>query len=502
MQRSADGIPADLAERLPLGVLIFTADKILQYTNPAARRMFDTTFPRGETLNDLARRLGGSAESLPALKPGKKHMVIIGTRLLQVESQDLQDGGLMWLAQDASEEIRLRAQLAEEASFIAHSHESFMVVDQQGQIRYANEYAEHERGYEPGKMVGLYLADIEKMCGPAYEESTVQSQADVVKRIHDIVSSGKVVRYNAWHQHNGTEDHPVEVNMRPHLLSHETVVLITAHDDSRRLVHLKALMQAKAEAESANRAKSAFMAITSHELRTPLTGIIGFCELLQLDQDSCTPATQRYLQLISDSSNSLLSIINDIIDFSKIESRTIEIRPVEVDLEQVVTIISRVWAERAQARGIKFTRLESRGIPMPYMGDPMRLRQVLDNLIGNAMKFTTKGRVTIQIEYQASSVDFTVIDTGCGIPAEVSKDIFQAFWQAADHHTRLAGGTGLGLYICRNLTEMMGGQVWLERSDDTGSEFKLRLPQVATGKFNARIRTSGLWVRTPQDEAV
>jgi signal transduction histidine kinase len=218
-----------------------------------------------------------------------------------------------------------------------------------------------------------------------------------------VVKNGGVYRYNAWHNHRGGGEHPVEVHMRPHRLSSETVVLTTAHDDARRLMHLQALTQAKAEAESANRAKSAFLAITSHELRTPLTGIIGFCELLQLEKTDANPQTQKYLKLIAESSHSLLAIINDILDFSKIESRTLDIRPVNVDPDQVLDLIARAWRERAGVRGLKFVRQASTGVQVSCTSDPLRMRQMLDNLIGNAVKFTERGRIEIGLEYLADS---------------------------------------------------------------------------------------------------
>lgn len=499
MPSAAVVVPADLAERLPIGVLVFAADSCLTYANPAVRRMVDLPLPRGEKSAALIKRLGPGCDSLGVLMPGKRVTVVLGIRLFSVESQEIPDGGIMWLMNDISEELRLRAQLAEEASFIAHSHEAFLVVDDRGQVRYANEYAERERGYDSGKMVGVFLADIERTCGPTYDDRKTMLRVDVAARINEVLASDHVLRYNAWHLHASNGEHPVEVSLRPHRLSsHETVVLLIAHDDSRRLMHLKALTQAKSEAESANRAKSAFLAITSHELRTPLTGIIGFCELLQLDRKGCDAQTMRYLQLIADSSSSLLSIINDILDFSKLESRTLAIRPVRVDLEQVLDITARIWTERTKVRGLKFVRHQTKGKPLPCVSDPLRLRQMLDNLIGNALKFTEKGRIELQLTYQETTVEFRISDTGCGVPPEEQKHLFHAFWQAADHHTRLAGGTGLGLYICRNLAELMGGEVWLESSTLTGSVFCLRLPMASTGRYNALVRTSGLWTRSPK----
>jgi signal transduction histidine kinase len=229
-------------------------------------------------------------------------------------------------------------------------------------------------------------------------------------------------------------------------------------------------------------------------------GIIGFCELLQLEKADANPQTQKYLQLINESSHALLAIINDILDFSKIESRTLEIRPVKLDPEQVLDLIARTWKERAGVRGIKFVRHPSAGTPVPCVGDPLRMRQMLDNLISNAVKFTERGKIEVRLEYQADAIEFAVTDTGSGIPVTAQANLFQAFWQAADATTRAAGGAGLGLYICRQMAELLGGKVWLARSTPQGSEFRLRLPLASGGRFNARVRTSGLWTLTPRPE--
>ncbi len=499
MQSVAPALPDDLAERLPVGLCGFDCDDQLVYANALIRRLFDAPLPRGETRKELVARLGDSCSGLVNLRVGQRMVIPLAGRLLEIESQAT-EAGLLWVVTDQSAELRLRAQLAEEATFLAHSHEAFLVVDQNGFVRYANELCERERGHQPGGMIGSNFTELERPCDAAYQEAKAQDAAQLRERLQQVMRAGGVQRYNAWHRHVDGAEHPVEVTMRAHRLSNETVVLTTAFDDSKRLQHLQALSHAKGEAESANRAKSAFLAITSHELRTPLTGIIGFCELLQLERKDTNPQTVKYLQLISDSSKSLLAIINDILDFSKIESRTLEIRPVKIDPDQVLDLVARSWKERAAVRGIKFVRHPSAGTPTTCTGDPMRLRQMLDNLLGNALKFTEKGKVEVHLDYQTTTIEFTISDSGCGIPGSQHDYLFQPFWQAADHHTRAAGGTGLGLYICQQLAGMIGGKVWLHASTPQGSTFKLRLPQVCAGQFNARVRISGEWATTPRPE--
>ena len=169
MDRSVSSLPHDLAERLPIGICAFAADDRLLFANAVVRRLFDSPMPRDEARKALVVRLGESCAGLATLKPGQKMVVPVSGKLLEVEAQEGNDGGLLWLVNDNSAELRLRAQLAEEASFLAHSHEAFLVVDLNGVIRYANEFCERERNYDAGGMVGLNLADQEKICDVTYQ---------------------------------------------------------------------------------------------------------------------------------------------------------------------------------------------------------------------------------------------------------------------------------------------------------------------------------------------
>jgi signal transduction histidine kinase len=241
-------------------------------------------------------------------------------------------------------------------------------------------------------------------------------------------------------------------------------------------------MAAKAMAEAANRSKSAFLAITSHELRTPLTSIIGFCDLLLLEHGDEPGDLSQHLKLISESSRSLLRIINDILDLSKIEAKTLEIKVEPVDPDRVLDLLSDLWQQRASMRQLKLVRHPSVGRPRPFYSDPLRLRQVLDNLLNNAVKFTPKGTVEMSLEHHEEDLVFSVTDSGTGIPASEQHHLFQPFWQMADATTRREGGTGLGLYICRQIAMLLGGTIWLARSDATGTQFKLRLPRNLEGQ--------------------
>ena len=490
-------LPADFIERLPVGILVFTAFDVLLIANPLAQVLLGF-MPETHTARlDVLQRLGDNATALREAKPGTRHVLPLGGRLIEVEVHPHADGGVMWMMLDKSSELRLRAQLTEEASFLAHSHEAFMVVDQNGFIRYANPFCERERGYETNGLIGRNLAQSERWCSPAYEQSKEVSGSDLRARLQKVVKDGGPLSYNAWHRRLDGGELPVEVSMRPHRMSYETVVLVIARDDSRRLMHLQALIQAKGEAEAANRAKSAFLAITSHELRTPLTGIMGFCELLQFEISAKDETAGQYLQLIAESSQSLLTIINDIVDLSKIEARTLEIRPVQVDVVQVLDATTQLWAKRADTKGVKLTRLPQQGTARSVATDQQRLRQMLDNLLSNAVKFTDKGEISLALQFLHDAIEFTVSDTGCGIAEGQSERVFEAFWQIADHTTRANGGNGLGLYICRSLAELLGGKVWLHETSKEGSIFKLRLPYGVAHRPNSRLMKSDVWIHSP-----
>ncbi len=341
--------------------------------------------------------------------------------------------------------------------------------DASSRLTYANEAFFKMFGLEPSRAIGY----------PFAPELHPESRAALFGSFAAIeVGRGRAhydqhVRTTAGWRWISWEDHAVR-DSRGKLIEVQSV----GRDITERKTLEGALREALDNAEAASRAKSGFLATMSHEIRTPMNGVLGMGRLL-LETD-LKPEQRTYAEAITESGEALLALIGDILDFSKIESGTLTLDEDEVDLRALTAGVAELLGPRAHAKNIEITTVVARDVPRAIRTDQLRLRQVLTNLMGNAVKFTERGGVCIALEMREGKdgavLRAEVRDTGVGVPPQKRQEIFQEFVQADSSHARKFGGSGLGLAISKRLVEAMGGEIGIEPGADGGSIFWFTLP--------------------------
>ena len=304
---------------------------------------------------------------------------------------------------------------------------------------------------------------------------------DVARVFQDIRETGVPVKTYDWVVVNKFgEKRYLDASISPILDRRHTVTGFRGiiRDVTQRRVE-DALKQEKMAAEAASRAKSEFLANMSHEIRTPLNSIIGLVELMM--ETKLSNEQRDDLEIVTAAAYALLAVINDILDFSKIEAGKLELESTDFDLRALIGDAMKIMAPKAHEKHLELAYRIDRRIPAQLVGDPARLRQVIINLIGNAIKFTESGEIILQVAQLnegAGDVNLhcSVRDTGIGVPPEKQKTIFGAFEQADGSTTRKYGGTGLGLAVSSQLMELMGGRLWVDSGADGGSDFQFEVP--------------------------
>lgn len=367
----------------------------------------------------------------------------------------------------AEEEIQLfKAMMEATTDFVA-------MADREGKTTYLNKAARLLIGIDENEDIGkMYIKDFHP-----------KEVADYVLNvgIPTAVNKGSWLNETVFLHKDGHEILTMQV-----LLSHKSsdgeveYFSTIARDISQRKAFEDELKKAKDLAETGSKAKSEFLANMSHEIRTPMTSIIGMAELLS--EGDLTDKERDYVERLKDSGDSLLAIINDILDLSKIEAGRIDLEEVDFNLPEEVEKIISIYGVRAHDKGVKLSKSISPDVPHDFKGDPVRLRQVLINLIGNAIKFTDEGEIRVNVEREVNEDDvviFTVSDSGKGIPESKLESIFEEFSQADSSTTRIYGGTGLGLTISRKLVELMGGEISVESEVGKGSKLRFSVKMKA-----------------------
>lgn len=375
----------------------------------------------------------------------------------------------------SAQTMELDASERRNSAIVESSLDCILTMDARGSITEFNPAAEKTFGRSRTDAIGKEFVEI-VLPAPLRDEQRSR-MAHSLAHGKDV-AIGKRIELTALRADGG--EFPIELTMN--LIRRGASPFFTAfiRDLSERKKIEEEMRQAKEAAESANRAKSEFLANMSHEIRTPLNGVMGMTELAL--QTELTTEQREYLDTVKVSADFLLTVINDILDFSKIEAGKIDLELLDFNLRDGLESVLRTLAARADEKGLELLCEVAPEVPEVLQGDFSRLRQIVINLVGNAIKFTEKGEVELKVQVESqdaigTTLVFTVKDTGVGIPAEKQNVIFEPFVQADTSTTRKYGGTGLGLTICTRLAEMMGGKIWVESEVGGGTQmhFSVRL---------------------------
>ena len=387
-------------------------------------------------------------------------------------SQDMSPAGR--IAELESENKTLLVEKARLSAIMNTAVDGIITIDELGQIESFNPAAERIFGYSAAEVSGQNVNIL--MPEPHRSEHDLYLAQYLYSGIGRIIGQGRELQ---GRRQDGTV-FPLylaisEVDMP---LEDRRVFAGIVRDITETKIIEEQLREAKEAAEAASQVKSEFLANMSHEIRTPMNGVIGMTELA-LATD-LTAEQRDYLDTVNSSAQSLLEIINDILDFSKIEAGHLELEVIPFNLQREIAHILKNLAVRAHAKGLELVCDVATDVPDELVGDPLRLRQILLNLLGNAVKFTEIGEVVLAVELESASaaeicLHFSVRDTGIGIAADKQKTIFAAFAQSDSSTTRHFGGTGLGLAISTQLVDIMGGRIWVESEMGMGSTFHFTL---------------------------
>ncbi len=450
-QRFCDSVGLPLSSLLGKTDLdLFPAESAKKYRNDD-RRVIDT----GQVLEDVEENFGPDNQ--------KRYVHVLKAPVRDAEGVVVGIQGMFW---DVTERVRAKEEFDR---LFAVSLDMMCVAGIDGYFRRVNPAFEKSLGYSADELLASPMVDF---VHPEDRESTtkafrrLQHGADMVGYESRFRCRDGSYRWLAW--------------TCPSLQERETLMYAVARDTTVRKQAELELNKAKAAAEAANQAKSDFLANMSHEIRTPMNAIIGMTELVL--SGKARQRQSEYLKMVMESGEALLDVINDVLDFSKVEAGKLALESEPFSLRDCLGDAMRSLAHRSRNADLEIAGDIHADVPETLIGDAGRLRQIVVNLLGNALKFTERGEVVLAVHVLARAEDeveleFAVRDTGIGIPDAKLTRIFEAFEQVDTTLTRRFGGTGLGLAICRKLTELMHGRIWVESRLGQGSTFHF------TGRF-------------------
>jgi PAS domain S-box-containing protein len=371
---------------------------------------------------------------------------------------------LLWRAYRRTSEANERSHL-----LLQRASDGVHILDSHGNVIEASDSFCRMLGYRREEVLGMN----------ARQWDARYSAEEIAPFVAGLLETPELSLFETRHRRKDGSTIEVEVSSYALTLGGEQVLYASSRDITERKQAERTILAAKEAAESANRAKSEFLANMSHEIRTPMNGVIGMAQLLQ--QTALDEEQQEYARVIRSSADALLTIINDILDLSKIEAGRLEITTAAFSPRQVLGELCDLLAPQGRAKGVQLALQVADPVPEWLGGDAGRLRQILGNLLGNALKFTEQGSVSLTADVaeqqgQTLWLRFTVSDTGIGMSADTLARLFTPFYQAESSTTRRYGGTGLGLSISRRLAELMGGSIECASTPGQGSRFTVTLP--------------------------
>jgi PAS domain S-box-containing protein len=373
-------------------------------------------------------------------------------------------------SQEAAEQLK-STETAYRTIFNSVNDAIFVHDTDTGLILDVNERSCELFGYQRYELIGMTHSDISS-------QQNGSDSAEGFRRL-GLAVAGEPQQFEWEGRRKDGTIVPIEVSLRRAEINGRSRVLAVVRDISDRKHNEELLREALKKAEIATRSKSEFLANMSHEVRTPLNGIMGMAQLLK--STGMNEEQTEYLKLLDESARHLLSLINDILDISRIEAGRMKIEKTPFSLGEIVEQSLHMHRQNADNKGITLA-CKFDDVPEDHLiGDPLRLKQVILNMVGNAVKFTDKGGVTVHLSQKTDPagtvlLHLAVEDTGIGIAPDVMEKLFAPFTQGDSSTTRLYGGSGLGLAICRRLADLMGGRVWGESTQGKGSVFHLELP--------------------------